>query len=47
MIVVLAVFFRLFRRERLLNRAREQAEHGIAGPVEGHAPLWTCRCGSG
>src|ERR671926_329143 len=37
MIVVLAVLFRLLLRERLLSRAREQAERGIAGSMEGHA----------
>jgi uncharacterized membrane protein YraQ (UPF0718 family) len=39
MIVVLAVLFRLVLREGLLNRAREQAEHGIAGSMEGHAAM--------
>ncbi|GAA2490746.1 permease [Streptomyces longisporus] len=39
MIVVLAVLFRLFLRERLLNRAREQAQRGIAGSMEGHAAM--------
>ncbi|MFD9482674.1 permease [Streptomyces sp. NPDC059991] len=39
MIVVLAVLFRLFLRERLLTRAREQAERGIAGSMEGHAAM--------
>jgi uncharacterized membrane protein YraQ (UPF0718 family) len=39
MIVVLAVLFRLFLRERLLNRARERAERGIAGSMEGHAAM--------
>ncbi|GAA3809682.1 permease [Streptomyces coacervatus] len=39
MIVVLAVLFRLFLRERLLHRAREQAERGIAGSMEGHAAM--------
>jgi hypothetical protein len=39
MIVVLAVFFRLFLRERLLNRARELAGHGIAGSMEGHSAM--------
>lgn len=37
--IVLAVLFRLFLREQLLNRAREQAERGIAGSMEGHAAM--------
>jgi len=39
MIVVLAVLFRLFLRERLLHRAQEQAERGLAGSMEGHAAM--------
>ncbi|MDT7843273.1 permease [Streptomyces justiciae] len=39
MIVVLAVLFRLFLRERLLRQAREQAERGVAGSMEGHAAM--------
>ncbi|MGW3146935.1 permease [Streptomyces sp. NPDC001177] len=39
MIVVLAVLFRVFLRERLLRRAREQAERGVAGSMEGHAAM--------
>ncbi|MFI9602068.1 permease [Streptomyces sp. NPDC052043] len=39
MIVVLAVLFRLFLRERLLRQAREQAERGLAGSMEGHAAM--------
>jgi uncharacterized protein len=39
MIVVLAVLFRLFLRERLLRTAREQAERGVAGSMEGHAAM--------
>ncbi|MFJ2158758.1 MULTISPECIES: permease [unclassified Streptomyces] len=39
MIVVLAVLFRLFLRQRLLNRAQEQAERGLAGSMEGHAAM--------
>ncbi|MBA9047052.1 permease [Streptomyces griseofuscus] len=39
MIVVLAVLFRVFLRERLLHRAREQAERGVAGSMEGHAAM--------
>ncbi|MFD7440756.1 permease [Streptomyces sp. NPDC059909] len=39
MIVVLAVLFRLFLREWLLREAREQAERGLAGSMEGHAAM--------
>ncbi|MFF4257907.1 permease [Streptomyces sp. NPDC001663] len=39
MILVLAVLFRLFLRQRLLAKAREQADHGLAGSMEGHAAM--------
>jgi uncharacterized protein len=39
MIVVLAVLFRLFVRSRLIAAAREQADRGIAGSMEGHAAM--------
>lgn len=39
MIVVLAVLLRLFLRQRLLDRAQEQAERGLAGSMEGHAAM--------
>ncbi|GAA1500925.1 permease [Kitasatospora kazusensis] len=39
MIVVLAVLFRLFLRQRLLDDARRQAERGVAGSMEGHAAM--------
>ncbi|MFL6056955.1 MAG: permease [Actinoallomurus sp.] len=39
MIVVLAVLFRVFLRERLLREAREHAERGVAGAMEGHAAM--------
>ncbi|SEE98336.1 hypothetical protein SAMN05216489_09378 [Streptomyces sp. 3213] len=39
MIVVLAVLFRLFLRQRLLHQAQEQAERGLAGSMEGHAAM--------
>ncbi|AJE44130.1 permease [Streptomyces nodosus] len=39
MIVVLAVLFRVLLREGLLRRAREQAERGLAGSMEGHAAM--------
>jgi uncharacterized membrane protein YraQ (UPF0718 family) len=39
MIVLLAVLFRLFLRQRLLEAAREQADKGLAGSMEGHAAM--------
>ncbi|MFD7779817.1 permease [Streptomyces sp. NPDC059753] len=39
MIILLAVLFRLFLREKLLRQAREQAERGLAGSMEGHAAM--------
>ncbi|CQD10455.1 putative integral membrane protein [Mycobacterium lentiflavum] len=39
MIIILAVLFRLFVRSRLVDAAREQAERGIAGSMEGHAAM--------
>jgi uncharacterized membrane protein YraQ (UPF0718 family) len=39
MIVVVAVAFRLFLRQRLLASARAQAERGLAGSMEGHAAM--------
>ncbi|SEC21793.1 hypothetical protein SAMN05216532_0800 [Streptomyces sp. 2231.1] len=39
MILVLAFLFRLFLRERLLRQARDQAEQGLAGSMEGHAAM--------
>jgi hypothetical protein len=39
MIVILAVLFRFFLREKLLREAREQAGRGIAGSMEGHAAM--------
>src|ERR1700735_2551351 len=39
MIVVLAVLFRLFVRTRLVDAAREQAERGLAGSMEGHGAM--------
>ncbi|MET7680574.1 permease [Streptomyces sp. NPDC005423] len=47
MIVVLAVLFRLFLRERLLREAREQAERGLAGSMEGHAAMDMSIAGDG
>jgi len=39
MIVALAVLFRLFVRSRLIDAAREQADRGLAGSMEGHAAM--------
>ena len=39
MIVFLAVLFRVFLRDRLLIKAREQADRGLAGSMEGHAAM--------
>ena len=39
MIILLAVLFRLFLRQRLLDAARTQADKGVAGSMEGHAAM--------
>ena len=39
MIVLMAVAFRLFVRKRLIEAAREQANKGLAGSMEGHAAM--------
>jgi uncharacterized protein len=39
MIVLLAVLFRLFLRGKLLGQAREQADRGLTGSMEGHAAM--------
>src|SRR6202451_1982141 len=39
MIVLIAVLFRLLLRERLLRQAREQADRGLVGSMEGHAAM--------
>jgi uncharacterized membrane protein YraQ (UPF0718 family) len=39
MIVILAAGFRLFLTGRLLRGAREQADRGVAGSMEGHAAM--------
>ena len=39
MILILALLFRLFLRDKLLREAREQAERGLAGSMEGHAAM--------
>ena len=39
MIVLIAVVFRLFLRQRLIDEARAQSERGLAGSMEGHAAM--------
>ena len=39
MIVAVAVAFRLFVRQHLIDTAREQADKGLAGSMEGHAAM--------
>ena len=39
MIVLVALLFRLFVRSRLIDAARVQADHGVAGSMEGHAAM--------
>jgi uncharacterized membrane protein YraQ (UPF0718 family) len=39
MIVLMAVAFRLFVRSRLIDAARQQADKGMAGSMEGHAAM--------
>src|SRR5712692_6216986 len=39
MIVLMAVAFRLFVRARLVQAARQQADRGLAGSMEGHAAM--------
>lgn len=39
MIILLAVFYRLFLRKKILEAAHKQAEAGIAGSMEGHAAM--------
>jgi len=39
MIVLVALAFRLFVRQRLIQAAREQAGKGLAGSMEGHAAM--------
>jgi uncharacterized protein len=47
MIVLLAVLFRIFVRRRLLDAAREQADRGLAGSMEGHAAMDMSIAGGG
>ena len=39
MIVLIAVVFRLFLRQRLIDAAKAQSEKGLAGSMEGHAAM--------
>jgi len=39
MIVLVALLFRLFLSRKLVDRAREQAEKGLLGSMEGHADM--------
>src|SRR5213595_2430471 len=39
MIVLVAVAFRVFVRQRLLEAARRQADKGVVGSMEGHAAM--------
>src|SRR5437868_3846001 len=39
MVVILVVLFRLFLKPRMVQQAREQAEKGLHGKMEGHAEM--------
>lgn len=39
MIIIVAVIFRLFVKQRLINSARAQADRGLRGSMEGHAAM--------
>jgi uncharacterized protein len=39
MIVLMALLFRVFLKRRLVDEAREQAERGVLGKMEGHAEM--------
>jgi uncharacterized membrane protein YraQ (UPF0718 family) len=47
MIIVLAVLFHFFLKPRLLDAARQQADKGLAGSMEGHAAMDMTVGGSG
>ena len=47
MIVVIAAGFRLFLRDKLLREAGQQADHALAGSMEGHAAMDMSVQGSG
>lgn len=39
MIIILAIIFRLFLKNKLVEQARKQADKGVAGAMEGHAEM--------
>jgi H+/gluconate symporter-like permease len=39
MIIIVAVMFRLFVKQRLVSSARAQADRGLRGSMEGHAAM--------
>lgn len=39
MIILLAVFYRIFLRKKLIEAALKQADEGVAGSMEGHAAM--------
>jgi uncharacterized protein len=47
MIIFIAVAFRLFLRQRLVEEARRQADRGLAGSMEGHAAMDMSIAGEG
>src|SRR5256712_4244342 len=47
MIVLLALLFRLFLKQRLVEEARAQAEKGLLGSMEGHAEMDMSVTGAG
>src|SRR5579859_6728708 len=47
MIVLVAVAFRLFVRSRLVDAARQQADKGVTGSMEGHAAMDMSIAGGG
>jgi uncharacterized membrane protein YraQ (UPF0718 family) len=47
MIVLVAVAFRVFVRQRLIEAARRQADKGLAGSMEGHAAMDMSIAGGG
>ena len=47
MIVLVAVAFRLFVRQRLIDEARRQADRAVAGSMEGHAAMDMSIAGGG
>src|SRR5256714_342586 len=47
MIVILAVLFRRFLKPHLVHEAREEADRGVAGSMEGHAAMDMAVAGDG